>query len=128
MGLAANQFSAINCPSSRIDQTQLSAIASGMSEVVLEILADFSASFGREFAELSQCPSPVAAARWQDFFHRVKGSSGTLGLSDLQEKSAFLEAAAKGGQVPSSADLITIERLFAESIPAAQEFLAGLPA
>lgn len=126
MGLAANQFSAINCPSSRIDQTQLSAIASGMSEVVLEILADFSASFEREFAEFSQCPSSVAAARWQDFFHRVKGSSGTLGLSDLQEAGAKLEAKAKKGDLPSKVTLAEFRGLMRESCEEARTILSSL--
>ena len=62
----------------KIDATQLEAIASGIPDVVMGILADFRDSFGEEINKLVSSWSEVSAEKWLEFFHRIKGSGGTL--------------------------------------------------
>lgn len=95
-----------------------------MPEAVLMILADFRESFGKELGELSEVENQPSA--WQDFFHRVKGSGGTLGLIGLQEKSAQFERLAKEDRCPTREELQEFELLLAASCEAAQSVLESL--
>lgn len=117
----------MNTPESpKIDSHQLGAIAGDIPVVVLGIMGDFEKSFGEEIANLNSSLSEVTETKWVEFFHRIKGSGGTLGLVALQHRSAKLEEQVKAGILPSEGDLQDFRELFGDSCREGNSFLNDL--
>ena len=68
-----------------IDPQQLTAIASGAPEPVLEIIADFHSDALKIISQLSSSLTENDFATSEGLFHQLCGTSGTLGLTDLYQ-------------------------------------------
>lgn len=97
-----------------------------MPEAVLAILDDFQNAFSDEWKSLTSSSQESAAPEWRDYFHRVKGSGGTLGLARLQAESSALETAAQGDTLPTSHQRQAFALLLQASCQEARAFLQSL--
>ena len=111
--------------SALINVAQLQAIATGASQLVLEILEDFEESVEADLSTTFSPSGQAFAMDWRDFFHRVKGSGGTLGLVALEAKSSSLEMAAKEGALPTDEVQKNYRALFQASCEEARKFLSA---
>lgn len=68
-----------------IDPQQLTAIASGAPELVLEILEDFRSDALEKLSRLSSSLTEQDFTTAEGLLHQLCGTSGTLGLTELYQ-------------------------------------------
>ncbi len=109
-----------------IDCQHLSAIAMGSAEMILPILENFRKSFRKEMAEFSALYSEVTNSAWAEFFHRIKGTGGTLGLTRIHQISEKFEERLRKGILPRREEMVVFYNLFENSCEQAEYFLKEL--
>lgn len=112
---------------SSLDITHIEAIATGMPDAILNILSDFQKNFGTELKSLTTSLGEVSQEKWIEFFHRIKGTGGTLGLAKLHQLSQSLELQTKEGYLPQKEALDEFLSLFEDSCQQATVYLKSLP-
>ena len=105
-----------------IDPKQLSAIAAGAPDLILEILTDFHQESKDRLATLSESLSSGDLSSSAALLHQLSGSSGTIGLEDFHQKSKRFETQCLAGDHPGS---ITeaLSELLDDSVDKARQFL-----
>lgn len=105
-----------------IDPQQVSAIAAGAPELILDILNDFHTEAKTKLCELSKALAQKDLKSSADLLHQLSGSSGTLGLSDFHQSTKESESQCLSGQHPGEiSDSLSL--LLEGSVKQACEFL-----
>ncbi len=105
-----------------IDPTQLSSIAAGAPDLILQILADFHQESQERLKNLSGTLSNKNLQASGDLLHQLSGSSGTLGLSHFHQQSKAFEAQCLECKHPGNI-VEGLSTLLDESVDRARQFL-----
>ena len=105
-----------------IDSVQLTAIAAGHPTLILELLSDFLAESQNTLEDLATALSSQDLDLSADILHKISGSSGSLGLSDLHKKVKQHEIQCRASHHPGhiTDDLL---HLLSQSVEQARLFL-----
>jgi HPt (histidine-containing phosphotransfer) domain-containing protein len=102
--------------SAAVDEGILRALLDDMGgdvEVVKELIQSYLGEAPRLLAEARQAVAAKDAPTVQRAVHTLKSTSATFGAMTLAETSKAMEAAARGGTIPTATQLDELEAMFA---------------